>query len=117
MWKAGDTVELVYPLRTSLIVGTADHNGRQIQSYGPFVLAYESKANGRLPPPDLLHYTAAAEYRGKEPFLAFEAPVTTGAPPHRHEGQKPVHDIAKLVTYADAGIDGGYYRLWLRSRA
>ena len=58
-----------------------------------------------------------ATFTGKDRFLRFEAQVTRGEVPRHHAADTYKAQTAKLVTYADAGADGAYYRIWLRRRA
>jgi len=117
LWKNGDEVAISYTLGAKLTTGTGMQAGREWLNWGPFVLAYEHKANAELPPADVVHYDGTAELTGKDRFLRFEAPVTRGKAPRHHAADAYQTISAKLVTYADAGADGGYYRIWLRRRA
>jgi DUF1680 family protein len=115
-WKDGDEIAISFTLASALTTGRGTQDGRQMINWGPFILAYETNANGHLPPPDLVHYTGPATPASRDRFLRFEAPISSGQPPHHHDhlaADKP----AKLVTYADAGADGSYFRLWLRRNA
>lgn len=116
-WKNGDEVAIGYALGSTLTVGKGMHAGREWLNWGPFVLAYEHAANAALPPVDIVHYSGPAALSGKDRFLRFTAPITRGQAPRHHEGDQYQKLSAKLVTYADAGADGGYYRIWLRRRA
>lgn len=116
-WRNGDEIAIEYTLDSKLTIGSGLLSGREWLNWGPFILAYESNANADLPPVDLLHYSGAALLTGRDRFLRFEAPVSTGEAPHHHGGLEDKKMSTKLVTYADAGADGGYYRLWLRQRS
>lgn len=113
-WKSGDVIDIDYQLASTVVTGTGLHQGRQWLTWGPFVLAYEHAANGDLPPVDLLHFEGPARLAGEDRFLRFEAPLTRGRAPRHHASDAYETLTGKLVTYADAGADGGYYRIWLR---
>ncbi len=117
LWRDGDEIAIGYTLASTLTSGAGYRAGRQWLNWGPFVLAYEHNANGKLPPVDILHYEGPARLTGTDGFLRFEAPVTRGRAPSHHEDLAYQAFTARLVTYADAGADGGYYRIWLRRRA
>lgn len=117
IWRSGDTVEIDYTLASTVSTGTGLRQGRQWLNWGPFVLAYEHTANAELPPVDILHYSGPARLTGKDRFLRFEAPLTRGTAPRHHGADSYPSFTGKLVTYADAGVDGGYFRTWLRRRA
>jgi hypothetical protein len=108
-WKNSDRIAVKFSLAPRLVTGEHGNAGRAALAWGPFVLACDQKQNPSLPAP-----TALGLIGSKPPFtlkpgdeLAFSAKVvgrTTSEP-------KP----ATLVTFADAGSDGGVYRVWLRA--
>lgn len=116
-WRSGDEIAIDYTLASTIKTGTGYRAGRESVNWGPFVLAYEHNANKGLPPVDIVHYATPAKLVGKDRFLRFEAAVSRGEAPHHHGEDGYSRVQAKLVTYADAGADGGYYRIWLRQRA
>jgi DUF1680 family protein len=115
-WSNGDEVALSYTLGSALTIGTGLADGRQIVNWGPFILAAEDDANAHLPPLDMIHYAGPATMVQADRFLRFEAPVSEGQPPHRHANNQAL-EPARLVTYADAGAAGSWYRIWLRRKA
>lgn len=108
LWRSGDVISIEYALTSSLIEGDHHLEGRAAINWGPFVLAYEQEANKSLAVPYLLRLKrAAVPVRSATGMpLGFEAQVATD------EG--PVQ-VAKFCTFADAGADGGVYRVWLRA--
>ncbi len=116
-WRSGDEIALSYLLDSTLTVGTGVAEGRQMVNWGPFVLAVETNANADIRPPDMMHFTGAATMAKADRFLHFTAPVSEGQPPHHHEQWQTVLPPARLVTYADAGAAGSWYRTWLRRDA
>lgn len=109
-WKDGDRITADYELSARAVVGDHGNAGRAAWMWGPFVLAFEQRANPGLPPAaslawaNLQNRRAVRVERG-EP-LVFTAGVEAGQPPKRAK--------ARLVPFADAGGTGGPYRVWLR---
>ena len=109
LWHDGDVVNIRYGLASRLLDGDHQLEGRSAVTWGPFVLAYDQKANpGVAAPPYLLRMKrkTAPMSSGVGAPLAFEALVAT------EDG--PVQTV-KFRTFADAGADGGVYRVWLRA--
>lgn len=109
-WKDGDRVEVRFSLGASVLTGTHGNTGRAALRWGPLVLAYDQSRNPGRPLPAALGFVEFA----KPPFvlgagapLAFEARVRSARQPG------PV--AATFVAFADAGADGGGYRIWLRA--
>jgi hypothetical protein len=109
-WKDGDRLEVRFSLGASVLAGTHGNTGRAALRWGPFVLACDEKRNPGLPLPAALGFVEFA----KPPFalqpgdtLAFVARVRSA----RRAG--PI--AAAFVPFADAGADGGVYRVWLRA--
>ena len=108
-WKDGDRIAVKFNLAPRLVIGEHTNTGRASLMWGPFVLACDQKQNPDLPAPSALGLVAS-----QPPFtlktgdgLAFEAKVVgrTGSEPRS----------ATFETFADAGSDGGAYRIWLRA--
>jgi DUF1680 family protein len=107
-WKDGDRVELRFNLGASVVMGTHGNAGRAALTWGPFVLAYDASKNAGMPVPLALGFSDFAT----PPFtlqpgsdLVFGAGVRSA--------QQPQSTQARFVTFADAGSDGGAYRVWL----
>ena len=92
-----------------LVVGDYGNTGRAALTWGPFVLAYDQKLNPDLPKPSALGLVESQPPFTLQPgtALAFNTEVVGAT------GSKPVP--ARLVTFADAGAEGGVYRVWLRA--
>lgn len=108
-WKDGDRIPVKFTLGARLVTGEHTNAGRAALMWGPFVLAYEQRANPTLPAPGRLGFAGTlvpSAPRAGEP-LTFEAPVvaTTGAPAQ----------LATFLTFADAGTEDGQFRIWLRA--
>jgi DUF1680 family protein len=108
-WKDGDRIPVIFTLAARLVIGEHTNAGRAALGWGPFVLAYEQKANPSLPAPRRIGFASTAvpaAPQAGEP-LTFEAPViaTVGSPA----------ETAKFLTFADAGTENSQFRIWLRA--
>lgn len=106
-WKSGDTLDVEFTLRPEFVNGTHGNNGLMALRYGPFVLAYDSKANPSMPLPALVGFATDSASRGGSAGLQVSADVRS---PRLKAQQQAV-----FVPFADAGADGGTYRVWLPS--
>jgi uncharacterized protein len=108
-------VELDFNLAPRRIAGEHGNAGQTAFAWGPFVLAYDEQRNPvgpRLPGIVVPHSTAASAVSRADPTtgrLQFSAPLAVLGEPQ----PRP----ATLVTFADAGSDGGRYAVWLRAAA
>lgn len=108
-WKDGDRIDIQFNLVASLVAGDYGNTGRAALTWGPFVLACDQALNPGLP-----KLRAIGLVESRPPFtltpgnqLAFDASVVGGM------NSKPAS--ATLVPFADAGAEGGAYRVWLRA--
>ena len=107
-WKSGDRITLKYRLDAQLVLGEYGNTGRAALTWGPMVLAYDQARNPGLPAPSalgLVDAQPAAELKSEGPLM-FEAKVVS-------RGDEP--RTARFCTFADAGAEGGVYRVWLRA--
>ncbi len=108
-WKNGDRIPFKFTLAARLVTGEHTNTGRAALAWGPFVLAYEQKANPALPAPQRLGFAGtavpAAPLAG-EP-LTFEASVVAQS--------GSTAQPAKFLTFADAGTENSQFRIWLRA--
>jgi hypothetical protein len=109
-WKDGDQVSIRFSLGASVIQGDHGNASRSALVWGPFVLAYDENRNPGLPAAVGVSLTEVE----KPPFtlkpgdsLAFARSVRG-----RRDGEV---QTATFVPFADAGADGGTYRVWLRA--
>lgn len=109
-WKDSDQVSVSFSLGASVITGEYGNSGRAALRWGPFVLAFDQNRNPGLPTPQALGFAEV----GKPPFalkpgdgLVFEARLRSS------RSSEPFS--ATFVPFADAGADGGVYRVWLRA--
>jgi hypothetical protein len=109
-WKDGDRVEVRFSLGASVLTGTHGNTGRAALRWGPFVLVYDQSRNPGLPFPAALGFAAFA----KPPFvLGAGAPLAFAARVRSARQAGPI--AATFVPFADAGAEGGGYRVWLRA--
>jgi uncharacterized protein len=109
-WKDGDQVNVRFSLGASVVTGTHGNAGRAALTWGPFVLAYDARINPGLPAPAGLGFAEL----GKPPFtLRPGPPLVFGAEVRSARQAQSMR--ANFVTFADAGRDGGAYRVWLRA--
>lgn len=117
-WNDGDEVTPRYSLGATLVEGTNGNHGRAAMRWGPFVLAYDAQANTDLPAIHQLSWTEGhvevSSPADRPPLLfqaSLEARVKEQAGSGRRSTRRPVN--ATLMTYADAGAQGGTLRVWL----
>lgn len=108
LWREGDRIPLTFSLQARMVAGDHGNLGRAALAWGPFVLAYPGSDNPGSPAPQTIGLTGVqpAAVLQDGPGLAFKA---------RLLGPGSVPLSATLVTFADAGADGGVYRIWLRA--
>ena len=108
-WKEGDRIALGFTLGPRLVPGEHGNAGRAAAAWGPFVLACDQQQNTALPPLRSLGFVASEPLWTLKmgPELTFDAKVVG------RKGSTPV--TATLTTFADAGAEGGVYRIWLRA--
>jgi len=108
-WKDGDHISIKFNLAAHLVAGDYGNAGRAALTWGPFVLAYDQKLNPKLPAPSALGLVESQPTLTLKPGieLAFGTQVVGGI------GSMP--KPATLVTFADAGAEGGVYRVWLHA--
>lgn len=112
-WNNGDELEVSFNLEGRMIIGTHGNDGLAALAYGPFVLACDTSDNPDLPSLARIGLWGAngdglVKLKSKKP-LRFEAKVRI------KNDAPPVNAVFR--TFADAGSDGGNYRIWLRSPA
>jgi hypothetical protein len=125
-WKNGDRVTVSFNLSGRLVMGEHGNKGLAALLWGPFVLACDSNLNKGLPAlaqlalgPDPAK--AAQDIRPQE--APFPPPPAGGA---KGEGTRMTFDMpvrtaadaqpkaAKFAPFAEAGMDGGRYQVWMR---
>src|SRR5271157_5498155 len=108
-WHSGDRIGVDFHLGPKLLVGEQGNAGRAALAWGPFVLAFDQENNPGLPPAKTVGLVGSQPLLTLKPGsrLAFEGKVVgkTGDDPR----------TAVFVPFADAGADGGEYRVWLRA--
>lgn len=106
-WKKGDQIAVVYELTVRVIQGDHANAGKAALAWGPFVLAFDAKLNPALPQTGAVGLVADADQLSlkDEPGLMFAGRV-------RSVGQADPQ-AATFVPFADAGSEGGFYRVWM----
>ena len=109
-WKDGDKVTIQFGLAGRVILGEHGNSEKAALGWGPFILAYDTKRNSGLPGAQAIGLASDSERpqpsAGDGSELVFSAAVRAMG---RAEPFK-----AAFVPFADAGRDGGIYRVWLR---
>jgi DUF1680 family protein len=100
-WSAGDRVDMTYRLNSRLVQGEHANKGLAALEWGPFVLAYDTALTNMVGFAD----DKPARLSQTRESLQVVADVNFQGRP----GIKPV----VFVPFADAGADGGDYRVWL----
>ena len=125
-WKNGDRVAVSFNLSGRLVRGEHGNQGLAALLWGPFVLAYDSNLNKGLPPIAQLALAADPAKSAQElkPQEAPSPPPLAGG--GKGEGSRMTFDVpvrsaaddqpktAKFVPFAEAGMDGGRYQVWMR---
>lgn len=108
-WRDGDRIAINFNLAARLVVGDHGNAGRAALTWGPFVLACDQSLNPGLSKPRSLGLIESQPLCTLKPGtqLAFETKVAGG--------MKSQPMPATLVPFADAGAEGGVYRVWLRA--
>jgi DUF1680 family protein len=119
IWKSGDTIELNWKLEPRVVVGDHLNQGKAAVFYGPLVLAADESLLAdtnqtlnslALPKPDLAALAVTPEtapagrktWPGAQVFRVNAAPLSGGE-----------SFTTRLVPFADAGITGKRYKVWL----
>jgi len=109
-WQGQDRIRISLNLRGETVVGTHTNEGKAALKYGPFVLACEEKKNpdGPAAAELALGSSIAGSMLSLKPGtgpLEFQAAVSAAG--------KPSGNPAAFVPFADAGLDGGRFRVWV----
>ena len=110
-WKDGDTVSLSFSITGRLLLGEFGNKDRAALLWGPFVLAYDQKRNEGLPAPQAVALAPAAGQPSVQ--LLPGDPLTFSA--FVRAANRPESVTATFVPFAEAGRDGGTYRVWVRA--
>ena len=109
-WENEDRIRITLKLLGQLIAGTHGNQGKAALTYGPFVLAYDDKTETAAPAVTDVQVETPSGVpvlcpgSGKDP-LEFHANV--------HLAGKAGTSVATFVPFADAGLTGGRYQVWL----
>lgn len=106
-WKKGDQIAVAYELAARIVQGDHANAGKAALAWGPFVLAFEAKLNPALSQTGAVGLVADLGQVSlkDETGLMFAGRV-------RSAGQADPQ-AATFVPFADAGSEGGFYRVWM----
>ena len=111
-WHDGDQVVLSFNLSGRLIRGDYTNYSRVAYGYGPYVLALDEKLNpefGGYDAPQFIHV-----FNDQPPVLLADHSRIALQITARGEWDTAAHPL-KLVPFAEAGVTGGHYSVWLRA--
>jgi len=111
-WRDGDVVPLAFNLSGRVIRGEYTNHARVAYAWGPFILALDEQIN-----PEYGVYDAAQFIRAfddKPPTLLRDPNRLILQSAMRGEWDVNAHPV-KLVPFADAGLEGKPYAVWLRA--
>jgi DUF1680 family protein len=108
-WREGDQVALSFRLGSRVLRGEYTNYSHIAYAWGPFVLAAEGPpgAEGTAAP----QFTRAIE--GRTPALLADSGPLLFQVTARDHWDLGTHQV-RLVPFADAGLDGDRYAVWLR---
>ena len=111
-WRDGDQVTLVFNLSGRVIRGEYTNHARVAYAWGPFILALDQKLNPEFGGQDAPQFIHA--FDGQPPTLLRDSSRLILQSTVRGEWDINAHPI-KLVPFAEAGVDGQHYAVWLRA--
>jgi DUF1680 family protein len=111
-WKDGDLVEVTFNLGARVIHGDFTNYSRVAYAWGPFVLALEDVPNSDYSEGGSPQFVRAIN--GDPPVLAPNARRIALSVAVRGEWDADAHQ-ARLVPFAEAGVGGQAYSVWLRA--
>lgn len=116
-WRDGDEVPLSFALAANTLRGERALAGRAALRWGPFMLAYEQNANPASAPAHRQALAQGAATLQARPGrrLVLDAQVTPLPMSSAAAATRSAAHGARFVTFADAGADGGLYRVWLHA--
>ncbi len=106
-WKKGDQIGVAYELTGRVLQGDHTNAGKAALAWGPFVLAFDTKLNSALP------QTAAVGLVADANPLTVKDETALMFAGHVRSGSQADPQAATFVPFADAGSDGGFYRVWM----
>jgi len=110
-WKDGDQITLAFKLTGRVVLGAHGNQDKAALAWGPFVLAYDENRNAGLPKSQALGLTSQRE----DAALALKAGEDLAFTAKVRGAGRPEPFAATFVPFAEAGRDGGSYRVWLRA--
>ncbi len=109
-WKETTSITITFTVGCGLVAGTHGNLNRAALTWGPFVLAYDEKQNPGQERAIMAAFASpaggpAVDLVAIDPAVKFEAMIRSLRNPQPHR--------VVFVPFADAGGDGGRYRVWL----
>jgi hypothetical protein len=104
-WQPTDVVQITFELKCEMVAGEYGNAGLAALRWGPFVLAYDSSAQKGLPAPSLIGFADRVPAKLQNASLRFSQAARS---PRLKEPAQAV-----FVPFADAGAEGGTYRVWI----
>jgi DUF1680 family protein len=111
-WRDGDQVALTFNLSSRVIPGEFTNYARQAYTWGPFVLALDQVHNPEFGGIDTPQFVRPLNTQ--PPTLVRNSPALVLQATVRGEWDVDAHQV-QLVPFADAGVDGKPYAVWLRA--
>jgi len=111
-WRDGDQVTLGFNLSGRVIRGEYTNHARIAYAWGPFILALDEKLNPECAVYDAPQYIRA--FDDNPPTLVRDSHRLILQSKMRGEWDINAHPV-KLVPFADAGLEGKPYAVWLRA--
>jgi DUF1680 family protein len=110
-WKDGDRIGISFNVPSRVVTGEHTNAGRQALTWGPLVLAYDEAKNPGVPV-----RTVRLADEASKPAVSVASPL--GAPLTFTARVRTTRDAepttAVFVPFAEAGVTGSRYQVWLR---
>lgn len=118
-WRDKDSLQVTFSLQARVHQSRDPRSSKAALAWGPFVLAYEDEANPALAPAHRLGFAGSLIRKVSAPRepLRVDVPVLRLPGPNspNRSGDLQTNQVATLMPYADAGAQGGSFRVWLRA--
>ncbi|HUL52123.1 MAG TPA: beta-L-arabinofuranosidase domain-containing protein [Opitutaceae bacterium] len=111
-WRDGDRVTLAFNLGGRVIRGEYTNHARVAYAWGPFILALDEQLNPEYGVYDAAQFIRA--FDGRPPTLLRDPNRLILESAMRGEWDVKAHPV-RLVPFADAGLEGKPYAVWLRA--
>ncbi len=106
-WKQGDKVRIDFPIQSRVVNGEFGNAGKATVTCGPYVMCYEAGAAPDDIPAPLVWLTGDLMSPVSKPGSPLEIPARARSPRRTDEF------TVSLKPFADVGVTGQRYRVWL----